>query len=71
MSIEGGLQPLPHVIISFSLWNPVTIWNVAGSMAERKEPGGFLASAISWSQPAIWPTQPMWGKWDGGQEMQW
>ena len=37
MSIEGKLQPLLHVIISFSLWNPVSVWNVAGPKAERKE----------------------------------
>ena len=37
VSIEGKLQPLLHVIIPFSLWNPVTVWNVAGPKAERKE----------------------------------
>ena len=37
VSIEGKLQPLLHIIISFSLWNPVSVWNVAGPKAERKE----------------------------------
>lgn len=122
MPIEGKLQPLCHVIRSFSLRNPVTVWNVAGPKAERKQlwrvaffffltqkawggfylfcvflwgscfghtprhlwsvfdqgsdprslhwkggvnhstnrevSGGFLASAISWPQTTIWPTQP-------------
>lgn len=32
----------------------VTVWNVAGSMAERKESSrGFLTSATSWPQPAV------------------
>lgn len=32
----------------------VTVWNVAGSMAERKESSrGFLTSVTSWPQPAV------------------
>ena len=69
MSTEGKLQPLCHVIISFSLRNPVTVWNVAGPKAERKELwrvaffffltqkawGGFYLFCVFFVGELFWP----------------